>query len=352
MARNVDRIQLSMNNWVENKMKQKVHPKVPGYDALIIREESKYDKEDEFEQKYLDDIARVKPKFWWWAREQFGLAKDLGPSVDEQRDFTTNEMEAFDMLFKHQWNSGKLAVRYYHDGRKFFKKGKYWRQTWNHKEKKFYFTDENTGYKTDYNPDPSAAELAVRAKERAAQRAKDGAQGFKEGIRTVGKFAMQGSIVLGKGLLSGGTIVAKKLMTIGQPLEVKILCNLGYSRQIAIKAVERVPNLENAGGKPSELLMNQQLRMARQLQLERDKYLVARAARLRDEPHLGMIALKQVGKFGRTMIDLLRQRKKVILTEDEKKASQLNALRRDLYGDNGMPEEEIDLESSDDEDAW
>ena len=101
---------------------------------------------------------------------------------------------------------------------------------------------------------------------------------------------MQGSIVLGKGLLSGGTIVAKKLMTIGQPLEVKILCNLGYSRQIAIKAVERVPNLENAGGKPSELLMNQQLRMARQLQLERDKYLVARAARLRDEPHLGIKA--------------------------------------------------------------
>ena len=59
-----------------------------------------------------------------------------------------------------------------------------------------------------------------------------------------------------------------------------------------------------------------------------------------------------MSKFGRTLVDLLRQRKKNVLTEEEKKEHQLNNLRRDLYGDGGMPAEEIDLQSSDDEDAW
>ena len=98
--------------------------------------------------------------------------------------------------------------------------------------------------------------------------------------------------------------------------------------------------------------MELQLREAMQLQVERDEFLTARAIRLRDEPHLGTVMAKQIGKFGRSLKDMLKGRKKIILTEDEKKASQLAALRRDLYGDDGMPGEEIDLQSSDDEDAY
>ena len=350
MKRNVARMKNSMNNWVKDKMKQKVHPKVPGFDALIIRHEDKYDEEGEFEKKYLEDVQRVKPKFWWWAREQFGLDKDLGPSIDEQRDFTPNELEAFDMLFKSQWNSGKLPVRYYHDGRKFFKKGVFWRQRWNHNEKKFYFTNENTGYTTDLNPDPSPAELAIRAQKKAALRGKKGAKGFKEGIKNVGKIALNGGVYLGKGLFNGSVVVGKEIMKLGQSKEVKILMNLGYSRKIAISAVNKVPNLND--GPASDELLNQQLNMAIQLQLQRDTYLIGRAQRLRDEPHIGMIALQEISKFGRSMIDLLRQRKKNILTEEEKKENQLANLRKDLYGDDGMPTEEIDLESSDEEDAW
>ena len=112
-----------------------------------------------------------------------------------------------------------------------------------------------------------------------------------------------------------------------------------------------VPNL-NDDEPPTDALLEAQLRMAMQLQLERDAFLQERAQRLRDEPNLGMIALKEVSKFGRTLVDLLRQRKKNVLTEEEKKEHQLNNLRRDLYGDGGMPAEEIDLQSSDDEDAW
>ena len=351
MARNVGRMKSSMKNWVKEKMKQKIHPKVPGTDALIIRSEMKYQEEDEFEKNYLEDVKRVKPKFWWWARDQFGLDKDLGPSVDEQRDFTPNELEAFDMLFKNQWNSGKLPIKYYHDGRKFFKKGKFWRQRWNHSENKFYFTDENSGYTTDFNPDPSPAELAARAKEKAAQRAKDGAQGFKNGMKSVGTMAFKGGAVIGKGLMAGGVIVGREIMKLGATKEVKTLMNLGYSRKIAMNAVEMVPNL-NDDEPPTDALLEAQLRMAMQLQLERDAFLQERAQRLRDEPNLGMIALKEVSKFGRTLVDLLRQRKKNVLTEEEKKEHQLNNLRRDLYGDGGMPAEEIDLQSSDDEDAW
>ena len=55
MARNVGRMKSSMKNWVKDKMKQKIHPKVPGTDALIIRSEMKYQEEDEFEKNYLED---------------------------------------------------------------------------------------------------------------------------------------------------------------------------------------------------------------------------------------------------------------------------------------------------------
>jgi hypothetical protein len=98
--------------------------------------------------------------------------------------------------------------------------------------------------------------------------------------------------------------------------------------------------------------MDQQLRAANTLQVEHDERKATRAARLRDEPNVGMVVAEQMVKFGRGLIDILRQRKREVLTEEEKKAAQLSALRRDLYGDSGMPTEDIDLESSDDEDAW
>ena len=127
--------------------------------------------------------------------------------------------------------------------------------------------------------------------------------------------------------------------------------NLGYSRKLATMAVERAPNLA-APEKPSAATMERQLREARTLQIERDEFVAARKARLRDEPNLGMVVAGQMAKFGRSLRDMLKGRKKIILTVEEKKASQLAALRRDLYGDDGMPDEHIDLESSDDEDYW
>ena len=170
-------------------------------------------------------------------------------------------------------------------------------------------------------------------------------------MKSVGTMAFKGGAVIGKGLMAGGVIVGREIMKLGATKEVKTLMNLGYSRKIAMNAVEMVPNL-NDDEPPTDALLEAQLRMAMQLQLERDAFLQERAQRLRDEPNLGMIALKEVSKFGRTLVDLLRQRKKNVLTEEEKKEHQLNNLRRDLYGDGGMPAEEIDLQSSDDEDAW
>ena len=65
-----------------------------------------------------------------------------------------------------------------------------------------------------------------------------------------------------------------------------------------------------------------------------------------------MIIQKQAAILGRGIIDILRRRRRDNLTDEERKANQLAALRRDLYGDGGMPSEYIDLDSSDDEDAF
>jgi len=343
MQRNVSRMKTSMTTWVQEKMPKKVHPKVPGYDALMIRD-------NETEEIYMEDVKRIKPKFWWWARELYGLDKDLGASIDEQRDFTTNELEAFDMLFKRQWNTGILPVKFYHDGRRFFKKGTFWRQRWDREHEHFIFTDEANGYTTNVNPDPTASEAAARLREASAQRAGNAAQGFKDGVKNVGKMALRGAGAVGKTMFVGAGIAGKKLLTVGATYEVRTLMNLGYSRKIATRAAERAPNL--AGGKPSPALMDQQLREAMVLQVEHDEKRAERAARLREEPHIGMVVAEQMTKFGRGLIDILRQRKREVLTEEDKKAAQLSALRRDLYGDGGMPSEDIDLESSDDEDAW
>ena len=88
------------------------------------------------------------------------------------------------------------------------------------------------------------------------------------------------------------------------------------------------------------------------LQVELDEKRAERAARLRDEPHIGMVIQKHAVILGRGIIDLIRQRKRENLTEEERKANQLAALRRDLYGEDGLPNEYIDLDSSDDEDAF
>jgi hypothetical protein len=188
MQRNVSRMKSSMVTWVKEKMPEKVHPKVPGFDALIIRD-------NETEEIYMEDVSRVKPKFWWWARDLYGLDKDLGASVDEQRDFTPNELEAFDMLFKQQWNTGKLPLKFYHDGRRFFKKGKFWRQRWDKEHDHFVFTDESNGYTTHLNPDPSAAEAAARLRAASALRAGSAAKGLKEGVKNAGRLALRGEIL-------------------------------------------------------------------------------------------------------------------------------------------------------------
>ena len=345
MQRSVDRMKNSMQKWVDEKMPKKEHPKVPGYDALIIRDQ-------ETKEIYMEDVYRVKPKFWWWARVQYGLENDLGPSTDENRDFTQNELEAFDMLFKKQWNSGMLPVKFYHDGRRFYKKNVFWRQRWDRTTNCFTFTNEDTGYQTLINPDPSPAEKAARAAAASKERMKNGAKGFQEGVKNVGKIMLHGAGVVGKGLYVGAEFAGHAAMKVGTTYEVRTLMNLGYSRKLATKAVDNAPPNLLAPAKPSDALMELQLREAMQLQVERDEFLTARAIRLRDEPHLGKVMAKQIGKFGRSLKDMLKGRKKIILTEDEKKASQLAALRRDLYGDDGMPGEEIDLQSSDDEDAY
>ena len=344
MQRSMDRMKTSMKKWVDEQMPVKIHPKVPGYDALTIRD-------NETKEIYMTDVARVKPKFWWWARVQYGLDKDLGPTADEQRAFTQNELEAFDMLFKRQWNTGVLPVKFYHDGRRFYKKGIFWRQRWDRDEEHFTFTNEDTGYQTLINPDPSSAELAQRAAEKARERSKNAAKGFQEGVKNAGRMVLHGAGAVGKGLLTGAGYAGQNLMKVGASYEVRTLMNLGYSRKLATMAVERAPNLA-APEKPSAATMERQLREARTLQIERDEFVAARKARLRDEPNLGMVVAGQMAKFGRSLRDMLKGRKKIILTVEEKKASQLAALRRDLYGDDGMPDEHIDLESSDDEDYW
>jgi hypothetical protein len=343
VARSVGRLKGSLAQWVQEKMPKKAHKKVPGYDALVIRDA-------DTDEIYHQDVARVKPKFWWWAREMYGLDKDLGPSVDEQRDFTVNELEAFDMLFKPQWNSGSLPVKFYHDGRRFYSKGKFWRQTWDRHEDHFTWTNEANGFSTHVNPDPSTAELSARRAKDAAANAGAAGSAVKQGFKKAGRLALRGAGAMGRGALTGAGIVGKKIASIGLPEDVRRLMNLGFPRQIAKRAVARAPNLEDGPSPPA--LVDRQIQEATMLQVELDDKRAERAARLRDEPHIGMVIQKHAVILGRGIIDLIRQRKRENLTEEERKANQLAALRRDLYGEDGLPNEYIDLDSSDDEDAF
>lgn len=344
VQRSVNRMKNSLGTWVKEKMPEKRHPKVPGYDALVIRDKGS-------DEEYLEDLKRVKPKFWWWAREMYGLDKDLGPSVDEQRDFTQNELEAFDMLFKPQWNSGKLPVKFYHDGRRFYKKGKFWRQRWDKKEGVFTWTDENTGYRTLVNPDPTISEKAQLMAKTSTTGAASGAKGLARGLKNAGRVAFRGAGMLGRGVVTGGAFVGRKVTTIGLHPDVATLVNLGFSRRIAKRAVERYPSMDGHRRAPSALA-EQQLQEANALQVEHDEFVRNRNQRLKENPHIGMIIQKQALLLGRGIIDILRRRRRDNLTEEERKANQLAALRRDLYGEGGLPSEYIDLESSDEEDAF
>ena len=345
VQRSINRMKGSLTTWVQEKMPEKRHPKVPGYDALIIRDGNS-------DEEYIEDLRRVKPKFWWWAREMYGLDKDLGPSIDEQRDFTPNEFEAFDLLFKPQWNSGKLPVKFYHDGRRFYKKGKFWRQRWDRKEGIFTWTDEATGFKTHLNPDPNIAEKAARMAAKSSSGAAGGTRALKTGIQGAGRAAVRGASMIGRGMIAGGAMVGRKVVTIGLHPDVATLVNLGFSRRIAKRAVERFPNPVGSNRRSPDAVAEQQLQEANTLQIEHDEYVRNRSERLKENPHLGMIIQKQAAILGRGIIDILRRRRRDNLTEEERKANQLAALRRDLYGDGGLPSEYIDLESSDDEDAF
>ena len=158
--------------------------------------------------------------------------------------------------------------------------------------------------------------------------------------------------MIGKGVIAGGAMVGRKMVTIGLHPDVARLVNLGFSRRISKRAVERYPNPNGDNRRSPDAVAEQQLREANALQVEHDEYVRNRKERLKENPHLGMIIQKQAAILGRGIIDILRRRRRDNLTDEERKANQLAALRRDLYGDGGMPSEYIDLDSSDDEDAF
>ena len=147
-------------------------------------------------------------------------------------------------------------------------------------------------------------------------------------------------------------MVGRKVVTIGLHPDVATLVNLGFSRRIAKRAVDRFPNPSGDSRRSPDAVAEQQLQEANTLQIEHDEYVRNRNERLKENPHLGMIIQKQAAILGRGVIDILRRRRRDNLTEEERKANQLAALRRDLYGDGGLPSEYIDLDSSDDEDAF
>ena len=179
-----------------------------------------------------------------------------------------------------------------------------------------------------------------------------GAKGLSQGVKAAGKIAFRGAKWVGSNVLTGGAAVGRSIATIRLVPDAKTLVNLGYSRAIAKTSIERMPNPAGLNVKASDEVVELQIREAMAMQVERDNWVANRAARLKENPHLGMIMQKQALLIGRGIVDLIKRRKRDNPTEEEKRNVQLAALRRDLYGEGGLPSEDIDLESSDDEDMF
>ena len=126
-----------MDDYVKHKMPKKKHPKVPGFDAHIIRPLSL-----EHPEEFAEDVKRVRRMFWRWVREEYGLGHAVG-AVDEGRPFTDDEEEAFVGLFMPQYNAGRLTERYYHDGRRFYVKNIPYTQIWDESLLSFYWVPES-----------------------------------------------------------------------------------------------------------------------------------------------------------------------------------------------------------------
>ena len=74
---------------------------------------------------------------------------------------------------------------------------------------------------------------------------------------------------------------------------------------------------------------------------------------MREQPNLQMRIQANLVRFGHSIVHMLRLNRAPKMTADQKRAAQLDALRRDLYNqDGGLPYSDSDLSSSDnDEDV-
>ncbi len=299
-------------------------PKVKGgWDALLIRDE------DEFP----DDIKEVRSKFWWWVREEFGLAKEIG-DIDEYRDFTEDEKEAFNTAFKPLWNGGKCKVRFYHDGRRFYHKKQFWLQTWDTKEEKFYWTSESTGKKTYLNPQPTAGELIARnarsQKEKAKENLKRGALWAKENAKWAAR----------EGLKNGKILANKayhKYQQRGMDKAEQDLYRMGFDRDIVLRTAEM------AGTEDFEAAVQQ----AHYYQVLKDQNLEERRAYLEKHPPISVRFSRAVVAGYSTIRAWMKGTPQ--MTEEERRKQAIEMMRLAMYGQTGGPGEDSEVETSDEE---
>lgn len=257
--------------------------------------------------------------FWRWVRDEYGLSHEVA-TVDENREFTDNEEEAFVGLFMPEWNAGRLDVKYYHDGRRFFYGGVYYTQFWDNAEMRFFWIAEDgpkRGQRLYENPQPSAAEIA--AKIAAAARAK-----VTQNSKKSGKLVQQSLKNARRKSVAQAKKTARRMSMVGLVEQETHLMNLGFSRSVARKAYQLAPRD-----------VDERVSIAIELK-EKEKIKKAEwKRRLKENPPPHYKAAFAVAAGARNVLDLVRFRRRQKLTEEQQRAAQLNELRKQLYGSDG-----------------
>jgi hypothetical protein len=320
MRKNMNKMKDGIDTWYKEKFPYK-RPKVKGgWDAFLIRED------------VPEDVKEVRPIFWWWVREEFGLAKEIG-DVDEYREFTEDELDAFKTAFLPQWNGGRLKVRFYHDGRRFYHKKKFWVQHWDSEKEKFFWVEEESGRKTYLNPDPTPGEIIARNAMSGKEKAKETLEDLKVKAIENGKWLARNGVKYSKIYAKKGY---HKFQQRGMDEREKKLYKMGFSREVAIKSAELAPrDFEEA------------VQQAHYFQVLEEKKQEERKRYLEENPPL----VKQVGNGVKQAFTTLWQWWKGAdpLTEEEKRARAIDMMRRQMYGDNGGLGTDSEVETSDEE---
>ena len=323
MRKKMNKMKEAIDTWKEEKFPYR-RPKIKGgWDAFEIRNAD----------DYPDDIKQVRPKFWWWVREEFGLAKEIG-DVDEYREFTNDELDAFNTVFKPAWNDGRLKVRFYHDGRRFYHKKKFWTQHWDTEKEKFFWVEEETKRKTFINPQPTPGELLLRNAMSQKEKAKEKLDDLKVKAIENGKWLARRGMKYSK-------LAAEKAyhqyQQRGMEASEKQLYRMGFSREIALKSVEVVGNGD----------FEEAVQQAHYYQVMEDEKTAERKAFLKEHPPLYV-------HIGRRMKAAFIAVKRIIkpedpLTEDEKRARAIEMMRQQMYGTSGGIGTDSEVETSDEE---